>query len=487
MITATQTSPPSRGFSRFVRDSAVYSMGTVVGKAAALVVLPVVTRTLGPAEYGQLEVLSTVMSAVTSILVLGLDVAVTRTYPTLDEVHRRRMFGAWMAIGLLITVPFAAVVTVGRAQVSDLLFGHQTMTDEVALVGLFVVVMTIRILSLTALRNQNRASSFALITGGSLVLNAVFVVVLLDWDPSVRSVLLANVASQSLGAAGGLWLARRSVFGRPDRVIAERILRLGFPLVPAALALWAGEVLHRTILLGASSDAQVGFFGIAVRFASITVLVVIGFQTAWHPRAFAAISDGDGLAVVASDGRKILTLVAMSAVLVAIVTPEAVILVSGDAFSGASAAVGWMLVFALTFGAYQVLSIPSAIDGRLGDIGLTGTIGTAVAIGANFMLSPHYGAAGAAAAMTIGQLLAVVLIVAVNRRRVRVPFAIAPMARLMSAAAAVVLMSTLGPDGPAYRVLAGLVFLGVVVIDGSVRGLVPSVDPCHDSTASRGL
>jgi O-antigen/teichoic acid export membrane protein len=472
-MTATTTSPvPSRGFSRFVRDSAVYSMGTVVGKAAALMILPIVTRTLGPEEYGELEVLSTLMSALTSILILGLDVAVTRMYPTLDGAARRRMFGTWMGIGMAITIPFAGVMVLGRARISDLLFGYQSMAEEVALVGLFIVVTTVRLLTLTALRNQGRAASFAVVTGGTLIVNAVLVVLFLSREPSVRSVLLANVLSQGAGALGGLWIARRAVFGRPDKAIGTSILRLGFPLLPAAFALWAGEVLHRTILLGASSDTQVGFFGIAVRFASITVLVVIGFQTAWHPRAFAAARDRDGVAMIASDGRRILALVASSAVAVALIAPEAVVLVGGDAFAGASAAVGWMLVFAMAFGVYQVITIPSAIDKRMGDIGLTGTIGTAVAIALNFMLAPSHGAAGTAAAMTIGQVVAIGLIMRINRNRVRVPFAVGPIVSLMVSATAVVLVSTLGSGGIAIRSIGALTFAFVLMASGSLRGVI---------------
>ena len=473
MTSVADPSAPTRGFSRFVRDSVVYSTGTVVGKVAALMVLPIVTRTLGPSEYGELEVLSTLMSAMTSVLILGLDVAVTRVYPTLDDDARRRMFGSWMAIGVAITVPFALVMALGRGWISDLLFGYSELADEVALVGVFVVVTTARLMTLTSLRNQGRAGAFATITGGTLVVNSLLVVLLLNHEGSVRSVLLANVLSQTVGAIYGLWMTRRSVFGRPDGDLAGRVLRLGFPLVPAALALWVGEVLHRTILLGASSDAQVGFFGIAVRFASITLLVVVGFQTAWHPRAFAAARTSAGLEMIASDGRRILALVSVSAVLVALVAPEAVTAVGGSAFSGATAAVGWMLIFSMSFGVYQVVSIPSAIDKRMGDIGATGAAGTVVALGANLLLASRYGAAGTAFAMTLGQFAAIGLVLNLGRRRTVVPFALAPMVRLTTTAMVVVLVSTVGPDGLLPRAVAAVFFAAVVAADGSLPASIP--------------
>ena len=251
-MTATAATGPRQGFSRFVRDSAMYSIGTVVGKAAALLILPVVTRSLGPRQYGELEVLSTLMSAATSILILGIDVAATRMYPTLDEPARQRMFATWMAIGGLLTLPFALGLALARAPISDALFDYQNMAEEVALAGMFVVVTTGQLIALTVLRNQGRAGRFAMITGGALMVNAVLVVVLLQREEAVRSVLLANVISQGLAAIVGLWMTRRALVAVPSVRAGRDLLRLGLPLVPASIALLLGEVLHRTILFAQS-------------------------------------------------------------------------------------------------------------------------------------------------------------------------------------------------------------------------------------------
>lgn len=469
-MTSTIEGRSSSGFSRFVRDSAVYSVGTVIGKATALLILPVVTRSLGPKQFGELEVLSTLMSACTSILILGLDVAVTRTYPQLGEHGRRRMFGTWLTIGAVLTIPFALFLALARAPISDALFDYQNMAEEVALVGMFVVVTTLQLITLTALRNQGRAGRFAIVTGGALMVNAVLVVIFLQREEAVRSVLLANVISQGVAALVGVWMTRRSIVGRPSIPVGRDLLKLGLPLVPASIALLFGEVLHRTILFAQSSDTEVGFFGIAVRFASITVLVVMGFQTAWHPRAFAVLDEPGGLGSIAEDARRILAVVCLSSVGVAVLAPDAVTIVGGQAFAGASAAVGWMLVWALVFGIYQIVTMPSAIDQRMGDIGLSGAIGTLVALALNQMISARYGAAGTAAAMTVGQCLAVAIAVGLSRRRAVVPFAIAPMAVLTTSAVAVILASTLGGGGIIVRLIGGAVFAGVLVVDGSLVG-----------------
>lgn len=469
MTTAAPPTPSTAPFSRLMRDSALYSVGTFVGKAAALLVLPVTTRVLGPEAFGRVEVLSTLMSALTSVLILGLDVAVTRTYPDLDETRRRRLFGSWLVIGIALTVPLAVGLVVGGGQVSDLLLGSSDHSVEVALVGLFVVASTVRAIALTALRNQERPVPFAFVSAGTLLVNAVLVVWLLQIDGAVRSVLLANVGSTALGAVLGVAATRRVLTGRPDRGLATTILRLGIPLVPAAAAVWLGEVLHRTILLGVSSEAEVGYFAVAVRFSSITLLVILGFQAAWQPRAFAALDRPDGLQTIARDGWRIMVVVALSAVGIAVVVPDALVLVSGDEFAAAAPATGWMLVFALLFGVYQVMTMPSAIDRRLGDIGVTSVIGIAAAVVTNVVLAPTFGGAGTAAAMATGQLVAVLSAIGLGRHRARVPFAVVPLLVLTGVAAGAILASTIGPDGVAVRATTTAVFVGVAVALGGVR------------------
>lgn len=468
-MTATAAERPKQGFTRFVRDSAVYSIGTVIGKAAALLILPIVTRALGPNEYGELEVISTLMSACTSILILGLDVAVTRTFPSLDEAGRRRMFGTWIAIALAITLPFAAVLAFARAPLSDIFFDYQNMAEEIALAGLFVVVTTIQLITLTVLRNQGRAGRFAIITGGALIANAVLVVLFLQREDAVRSVLLANVISQALGAMVGLGMTHRRLRGRPSVDTARGLLRLGLPLLPASIALLGGEVLYRTILFNLSSDAEAGYFGIAVRFSSVSVLVVMGLQTAWHPRAFAALAAPDGLQSIAADAQRILALIALSAVAVSVVAPSAVVFVSGEAFAGAGAAVGWMLVWALIFGVYQIVTIPSAIDERMGDIGFSGTVGTGIAVLLTVVLAGPHGAAGTAAAMTVGQAVAVLVALRLARKRADVPFAAVRMISLAAAAIVIILVATF-QGGVLIRVALAGAFVVALVAEGSLAG-----------------
>ena len=427
-----------------------------------MLILPIVSRTLTPGPFGRLDVLTTLASALTSVLMLGLDVASTRMFADLDEFGRRRLFGTWLAIGLVLTAPLGLALAMSGNQVSLLLFDSSRLAVGVGLVGAFIVAATLQLIALTVLRNTARPLAFAVVSGGSLALNAFLVVLFLHWNPTVQSVLLANVISQAAGAALGLVLTRTHLRGRPNRAIGVRLARLGLPLVPSVAAFWLGELIHRIILLDAAGDAEVGLFGVAVRFASVTIMVVLGFQTAWQPRAFDMIHREGGLAAIAVDGARILAIVALSGAAIAAIAPEAVVWVSGEEFQSAVPAVGWMLSFAVGFGVYQIVTMPSAIDERLGDIGLSSAIGIAAAISMNLMVAGRFGAAGTAGAMAFGQWVAVGYAVVMARSRTRVPFDVLRTAIMTCTAIGVILVLASHEPSVVFRIVL-LASLALVV------------------------
>src|SRR3954465_13795473 len=88
------------GFGRLSRDSLVYSLGAFAGKAAALVLVPILTRVLSTEDFGRLDVLSALTSALISVLLLGLDTAAVRQFFDLSNEDERNDLA--MTLGLLL-------------------------------------------------------------------------------------------------------------------------------------------------------------------------------------------------------------------------------------------------------------------------------------------------------------------------------------------------------------------------------------------------
>ena len=76
----------------------------------------------------------------------------------------------------------------------------------------------------------------------------------------------------------------RGELARPTRRVELRVmLRYGLPLVPSGLALWGLALLDRFILEKLDGLDEVGLYGVANRAASVALLAVVAFTTAWGP------------------------------------------------------------------------------------------------------------------------------------------------------------------------------------------------------------
>ncbi len=474
---------PVRGFRRLVRHSAGYAVGAVVGKGVGILLLPLVTRALQPAEFGQLEVLSMMQSAVGSVLLLGMEVGSTRLYADLDDVGRRRMFATWSVILLGLTTVVMAALWYGRSAISEALFDDTALAAGVALVGVAIFGSTYQQVGLTVLRNHERPVTFARTSSFAFIAYAVLVLLALVDGVNVNQMMFAMTGGLLVGGFASMFAARRSIAGKPSGDLGRRLLRISLPVLPAVVALGVTELATRTILLRTGGAVEVGWLSLALRFSSIGLLVVIAFQMAWQVEAFSIGKDEPGRYRIAQDGRRILVAVAAASVAIGAFAPELIRLLGGDAFLPALPAVCGALVFAIAFGAYSVVTMRSALASEMRDLGLSASLGAIVAIGLTLVLAPVLASGGTAAAMAAGQFVAVGLAVAVGWSRAPVPFEWGRLALTVVIASLAIAAATLPSGGaPLAARMAILALFGLyLVVEGTGREVVVSVSQLRES------
>lgn len=473
---STLDGPKAPGFAELSRDSLIYALGSILGKGIGLVMLPILTRLLSPAAYGRVDVLSTLGSAAISGLLLGMDVAALRLFfDARDVAERRRLLATWCAIAAGLVLPFGLLLMVFSKTLSGILFGAESYAPAVAAVGLMTIFGTFHHIALTVLRAAGRPTAFAAVSAGTLLLNAGLAIwLLLAWDEGVTAVIASLATSLFIAAAFGLWLVRDQIWGVPRWGELRSLLRLGLPLAPAVAAAWGGEFANRAILLISAGAGQVAYLAVALRVASVAGLIVLGFQLAWQPHAFAAGSSPAALAKLGADARRILVGAAAAAVILALIAPEVLATAGGRAYLGALPAVGISLVGAVASAMYLVTSLPSSLARRMGDLGAATTVGVAISVLANWLLAPLWGAAGTATALVISPTVAAAMALYLGSKRLVLPI---PWGRVLFGVVllvSVTLIATLpsSPPPPWTRVLLGVLVVLALVAEGSlVEGL----------------
>ncbi len=476
------------GFRRLTRDSLVYGLGTVSGKAMGLVLLPVLARVLSRDDYGLLDVLWSLGTGIAGILLFGLDAAVVRLY--FDESIRDRasLIATWGVV-LAATATSAAIVLLFAAPwISQWAYGPNAGSAAPLALALIVPATLTNYFAVTVLRTTGRPVAYAVVSIATFVLYGGMVIAFaLTGRATVATTMGAWGISLAITSALGIAFLRSTLVGRLRRNTANRLVRYGLPLAPVLAVTLASDFIHRAILLSAGGPAEVAQLTVALRFASLEALLITAFQLAWQPRVFAMGTTPFALRRIAVDARRFLVIVATVSLGLALVMPVAVPIVAGEPYRVAVGTVGWCLAATLLAAAYAMAATASAIAKRPGDITRSTVAGIATAVVANLLIAPRFGSIGTGAALVIGQAVAVVLVYLSSRRALALPgpwlntglvvvtTSIAPVAWTSAALPLWMRVTCIGIAGVA------------LIADSTVRDIVKLVvDRLHASTRPPG-
>lgn len=385
---------------RLARHSAVYGLGALTSRIVALLLLPLYTRYLTPADYGAIETLLALSAVLVTLLRLGMGSAFFRfyfDYPAGEErlVVVRTSF--WFTITSATAGLFAGVVL--AETISEALFGtgDRTALVQAAFVLLWAQMNWEQITSL--FRVEQRPVAFVFASLGNLVLTVAATVVLVVVLRLGAVGVVAGNFTGTLAVWAVLLAYRREQLGLQfDRSLFREMNRFGVPLVPSALAVWVTNFSDRLFLVKLAGAGETGLYSIGVRMASVIVLLMTAFRTAWPAFAYSIEDDREARRTYAFVLTYLLFVSSWIALALGLLAPWLVRLLTTPAFYDAARVVA-PLAFATTiYAGYVVVLIGVGRSRRTGfNWVVTGTAAV-VNVALNLALIPRFGMMGAAVA-----------------------------------------------------------------------------------------
>jgi O-antigen/teichoic acid export membrane protein len=385
---------------RLGRHSVIYGLGGLVSRIIAVLLLPLYTRYLTPADYGRVETLVALTTVLTIVLRAGISSAFFRFYfDATDDAGRRRVLRTsfWFTmvaatVGLVLLLSLATPL-------SNLLFGSGSDADLVRAAGVALWAQ-INYEQLTSLfRVEERSVAFVCASLANVMLTigaTVLLVVALDKGP--LGVIVGNFTGTLLVYAALLGYRREQLGLELDRGLLREMNRFGIPLVPTALFLWITNFSDRFFLLQLADATEVGLYSVGVRIASAMVLLLTAFRMAWPAFAYSIADDDEAKRTYAWVLTYLVVVTAWVATGLTLLSPWLVRLLTKPSFYDASSVVGPLSFAAVAFGGYIVIAIGI---GRARRTQFNWVItGAAAAVNAalNLALIPPFGMMGAAIA-----------------------------------------------------------------------------------------
>ncbi len=495
---------------RVLSQSGVYAAAALAQQGVSFLLLPLYTRFVPQAEYGQLELLNAFSSIAFACLLLGLPSAIAKCYhrDCGDDGQRRALLPTALLLGAPLVLAGGAVLAAAAGPVSGMLLGSPSGAGLVRLMTAGGVLSSFVALVLASLRAEERAFAFGVLSlvqfTAAMIANVLLVV---RWHLGVAGILWGNLLSYALALALGLWFVRRGRRGaiRPstpepatravtedaaeaaaapgvallgageappgtassqgawfDPRLAPPLLRFGVLLIPVLLASWVMDLSDRWVLRLYTGLSDVAVYAVGYKIGMVMqVALVWPFQLAWPAVSF-SISHREGHRETYSRTVTWLT-AAMAAAIAGLTLLSRVALPAlvGDAYRAAYQVVPLVALAYAFNGLHYAFSPGVHLASRTRWFPPLALAAAGLNLGLNFLLIPPLGRMGAAWATAIAFAGFALGTAVLGQRFYPVPYEYGKLARI---AAALVLVLWLGtrvpPDGTPFA-FAWHVALGV--------------------------
>jgi O-antigen/teichoic acid export membrane protein len=387
------------------RNSFLYILGDLATQILAVVLIPVYTRALPPADYGLLGIVSTVQKVMTPLLGLGVAGALTRFYfDSTDERERRRTAGAiwlgWITLGALLLLFFNLV----GPSLSNILFKDMSFRPYIQL-GIWIAALNaLATIPRALLRAQEKPgwfSSFSVINFAANTLLIIHFVVYRQQGAvgSLRGQLLGNLLVGLLYVG----LMAVSTHWTWDTATLKSALTFGLPLVPHLLASWALTFSDRWILQHHVSLSEIGLYTLAYQFGLGMSMILTSINRAWSPFFYKEIEEPEGPALIPRMITYYVLALAWIAVAVALLARPVIFLIADETYHGAHRLVpliaGGYLVLGLYFIPTSTIILYSK---RTSILPLITGLAALLSVALNLFLIPRLGVFGAALDTFVG-------------------------------------------------------------------------------------
>lgn len=455
----------------------IYGLGDVATSIVSLLLLPVFTSYLTPADYGVITMLLTV-EAVTKVLFRwGVDTAFMRLYyDCADPQARQRLASTIFFFLAAVNGTLLAVALLSLDWLTPHLIGAEgeyaggslNLLVGLTLVNTFVTgfyFMPFQVLRISGQPRQFIALAFAR-SSGTIAARLLLVI----WaDLGVLGIVVADIlVTGFFTAVLTKWFAPliRPVFSRP---VIRDALAFGLPRVPHSIAHQVIGFADRYLLNAYGTLRDVGLYSIGASFGLALKFFLSAFESAWTPFFLGVMREPDARRIYSVVSTYVVALLVLLVGGLCAVAPAVVRLFTTEQFQAAAAVTPWIALGVMFQGIYLVGSIGLVITKRTKLYPIATGTAAAVSLIANLLLIPRYGMMGAAWANTCSYATLAVTTVGFSWRVYPIPYEWSRLLRISAAGAVGYILAVRGVPAGSHA-LAAIGLSGAIMV--AVYGIV---------------
>jgi len=346
---------------KFLSGSAIYLLSNILNAAIPFLLLPILTRYLTPAEYGEVAMFQTLLGALGAFVGLSVVGAAGRKYydNNLTDIEMARYIGSCLQLLGISSVVVFILIFILRENLSIWLGLSESWVLWAVGLSAFTVVVNLR-LGQWQVRGNARNYGAIQVSKSILdmMLSLLFVtVLLLGADGRISAQILAT----GLFAILALWLLKR------DKLLSvlvwnkahyKEIVKFGVPLIPHVGGAFLLISVDRFVINAELGLADAGVYMVAAQLAMGVALIFDAVNKAYVPWLFKKLKEND-----LQQKKKIIRytylwylVITAGAIAGFFIGPLVVNLVAGSGYEQAGEVIGWLLLGQAFNGMYLMVT-----------------------------------------------------------------------------------------------------------------------------------
>lgn len=322
---------------RFIKDFLIYGFASVIGKIAAVFLMPIYTSVLTQEEYGAMALITSAKGIIDLFSNLNIHSGVARDYKE-DGIDKTKLVSTGLFSILAISLTVFALLACSQS------FWQETVLslDRRFSAAFFIMLLSIPAGStlsyfsvLTRFKRKPILYSVGTIVQ-LLIQILVSVVGVVYMHYGIVSIFVGILCGEIFGIAYFTYINRANISFTFDKTYLKRVLLFSIPTLPAILAGWVDSSMGQIIIGKYISKTDLGIYSIALQLASVFSFIGIALQNVWGPYLYENYKKADFVKEVQKLYTAIVLVLTMIAISVSLFSKEIILLLTNSSYLKAS-------------------------------------------------------------------------------------------------------------------------------------------------------
>lgn len=417
-------------FKRLGKQLLIYGLGDTINKIIGILIVPLFTRYLLPADYGVAGVLVVTNTLIIGLCDLGMSNGMARFFH--EEKNKKKIFSTAQVAMVLVTSVLALIGFLLAKYFSLFLFKTPDYTQVVGWSFLTVPFSIALTAPLMRLRLEEKAKIYAFFSVSRIITAVIInIILIIGLKLGLRGFILGPLINAVFYAVVITIFTWKNIGFTFNYLLFKKMFKFGFPFVLGLMSFWIMDWADRFILIRLTNVSEVGLYNLGYTMGMTVMLFVGSFQTAWTPFYLSVMKEKNAKKIYSLSMTYYSATIGFIVLALAVFSRDYFVFLTPKNFHGAYLIVP-MIAFAYALrGVFSIVAVGGFIKKRPVFEVSADIIAVAVNILAMFLFIPIFGRLGAAWATVISYAVLPLTLYLLTYRLFKIKYELTRLAKIL--------------------------------------------------------